>query len=152
MTRSAQAKQKEKGKFTVSEVPTVEAPNFTMNWTDLKSSLPIEQLTVKRVYWINNVKGKGISGQHFHKDDENEIFFVTQGTGIAVIDDGKGLRDVSLRRNSIMWVPRLTWHGFKKMSRDFTIVALTTTNYDPDRKGYETNYQDFQKLERKVKK
>jgi len=135
-----------KNNFTISEVATVEAPNFTMNWTDLKSRLPIDELTIRRVYWINNIKGEGVSGQHFHKDDENEIFIVVSGKGIAVIDTGEGLQDVPLKKNSIMWVPRLTWHGFKDMSKDFCIMALTTTNYDPERKGYVTEYQEFKKL------
>lgn len=135
--------------FTISEVPTVEAKNFTMNWTDIKSLLPIKELTIKRVYWIDNVKGDRISGQHFHKDDESEIFVVLSGTGVAVIDNGSGLKDVPLKKNTIMWVPRLTWHGFKDMSSDFIIIALTTTLYDPERKGYVTDYEDFKQVRNK---
>src|SRR3989344_5519799 len=108
MAKKAQGKKAQTGKrnkFVISEVPTVEAPNFIMNWTDIKSCLPIDQLTIKRIYWIDKVKGKRLSGQHFHKDSEEEIFVVISGKAKMIINDGSGLRDVPLKKNSIVWVP-----------------------------------------------
>lgn len=135
-----------KTKFVLAEINSVDAPNFTMNVGEFKNLLPISDLNIKRIYYIDNAKGVMATSQHSHKDDESEIFIVLAGTAVAVIDDdGSGKREIPIKKNNIMWIPRTVWHGFINLSPDFVIMALTTTNYDPERKGYVTDYEEFKK-------
>lgn len=117
-----------------------------MNPAELKEFIPQAEFVAKRVYWLKDIKGEAKSGQHCHTDDENEIFIVIKGTVDMVLDDGSGMETVNLTQNNIVWVPRLVWHGFEKLSPDAIVLALTSTNYDPERKGYLDDYKKFQEL------
>lgn len=140
-------KRGKKRKYKIGKVKEITAPNFTMNPAELRDYIPFDDFTIRRVYWLDQVKGESKSNQHAHIDDENEIFAVVQGSfTILLDDDGKGKRRIKMNKNSIVWIPRMVWHTFQKMSKDCIIVALTSTNYDPERKGYIEDYKEFKKL------
>ncbi len=142
-----------RNKFVLAKIAQVDAPNFSMNWGDLKAYLPINDISVKRVYYIDSAKNQMVTGQHCHKDNEEEVFLVLAGSATALIDeDGNGKKEIAIEKNSIMWVPRMVWHGFTNLSADFVIMALTTTNYDPERRGYVTDYEEFKKMVKEDKK
>ena len=132
-------------KYIIAKVDPVDAPNFVMNPAELNRYLPEgENFPIKRVYWIKNIKGEMKSGQHAHTD-EDEIFIIIKGKCNIILDDTGEIKSIPLEENSIAWVPRLTWHGYEKMSSDCIVLALTNINYDPERKGYITDYSEFKK-------
>jgi mannose-6-phosphate isomerase-like protein (cupin superfamily) len=134
----------------MKKINPVDAPNFTMNAAELFNYLPKDQkFNIKRIYWLTDPKGEKKSGQHAHTD-EDEIFVTIKGEATLLLDlDGKGIKKIVMDQNSIIWVPRLSWHGFEGLSDDCVILALTSTNYDPERKGYVTDYQNFKDLKSK---
>jgi dTDP-4-dehydrorhamnose 3,5-epimerase-like enzyme len=140
-------------KYQIKNISPIDAPNFTMNVLEFYKHLPeFPDFSPKRIYWITNTKGEKCSGQHAHSDDENELFVVIQGkTKMVLDDDGSGKKTVSLSVNDTVWVPRLVWHGFENLSADAIVLALTTTNYDPERKGYVEDYREFKKIIKKGK-
>lgn len=134
-------------KYIVGKILPIDVPNFTMNVLEFYKHIPdFPDFSPKRVYWITNIKGEKKSGQHAHFDDENELFVIIQGKTKIVLDDGLGKKVVDLVANDTVLVLNHVWHGFFKMSDDCIILALTSTIYDPERKGYVTNEEDFKKL------
>lgn len=138
-------------RYFIGEVPKRVAPNFVMNPAELRNYLPPgKRFIIKRVYWISNWLEKGKSGQHCHTDQEEEIFIVIKGSAKIILDnDGKGIKKYKISENNIVFIPRFVWHGFEDASRDLIVMALTTTNYDPKRRGYCEDYEEFKKLEKK---
>ena len=131
-------------RYKVFTLKNIQAPAFTMTALELKEYI---NFTVKRVYCITSPKGEMKSGNHAHRAEEDELFVQLQGQSTIVVDDGHGLEDVVLSgpQNAIS-VPHMVWHGFKDMSQDCVIVAITSTNYDPARTDYCENYEEFKEL------
>ncbi len=129
---------KEFKQFTIKKIDT---PRFVMSPVELKEYISFE---VKRVYFIT--QPKEVSGQHCHKIEE-EFFILVQGKCTAVIDRGNGLEYLPMEGpTSAMYVPNYVWHGFENFSPDAVLLALSSTNYTPDRSDYVEDYNEFLKL------
>jgi mannose-6-phosphate isomerase-like protein (cupin superfamily) len=105
---------------------------------------------VKRVYWLSGVEEVTRSGQHCHHS-EQEIFILMHGSATVVIDEGKhgeGKVEYQLKHNDAFYVPAYVWHGFKDVQPGTTILALSSTNYSPDRSDYIEDYEEFKRLTR----
>lgn len=128
--------------YKIFTLNNIQAPNFLMTPLELKDYLDFE---VKRVYFISNPTGN--TGNHAHKEFEDELFIQVQGTSTISVDDGTGLKDIRLTGpKSAIYVPHMVWHGFKDLSSDCIILALTSTNYDPTRADYVEDYNEFKEL------
>lgn len=127
--------------FTLNNI---QAPHFVMTPMELKDYLDFE---VKRVYLIASPTGEMKTNQHAHRLEEDEVFVQVQGSCTIQVDDGSGLTDIKLEgpKNAIL-VPHMVWHGFKDLSPDCIILALTSTNYDPTRADYIEDYAEFRAL------
>jgi dTDP-4-dehydrorhamnose 3,5-epimerase-like enzyme len=131
-------------RYKVFSLKNIQAPNFLMTPLELKEYLDFE---VKRVYMLSNPIGQKVTGNHAHKEDEDELFIQLQGSCTIRVDDGHGMEDIVLTGPSTaIYVPHMVWHGFSSMSDDSIIFALTSTNYDPTRADYIENYDDFKQL------
>lgn len=129
-------------KYKVFTLKNIQAPNFLMTPLELKEYIGFE---VKRVYFISNPIGN--TGNHAHRQDEDEIFIQMQGKSTICVDDGSGMEEIDLTGpKSAIVVPHMVWHGFKDLSPDCIILALTSTNYDPSRSDYCEDYEEFKKL------
>ena len=107
----------------------------TYTFLELKEYLDWE---VKRVYFIQNCQEA--TGQHCHKQ-EKEMFLMVKGTCTAVIDWQNGKEEVSLSGpGEAILVGNYVWHGFKDFSPDAIVLALSSTNYLPDRSDYVEDY------------
>lgn len=128
-------------KFEVVTLPMIETETSIMSPIELKNFIDFE---VKRVYYIS--KPKQNTGQHCHYI-EKEFFIMIQGTCTAVIDKRNGKEDIPLiGPKSGIYVPNYVWHGFKDLSPDAIILALSSTNYKPDRSDYLDDYDDYLKI------
>lgn len=127
--------------FNLKNIPTA---NFLMTALELRDYINFE---VKRVYWISAPTGEYKTGQHAHRQDEDELFVQMQGSCTITVDDGSGMQEVKLTGpSSAIYVPHMVWHGFKDLSKDCIILALTSTNYDPSRADYCEDYEEFKRL------
>lgn len=120
----------------------IQAANFMMTPLELKDYLDFD---VKRIYFITHPTGD--TGQHAHPKLEDELFVQVQGECTIVLDDGQGLEEIRLvgGQNAI-YVPHMVWHGFKDLTPDSILLALTSTNYDPTRADYVEDYSQFKEL------
>ncbi len=99
--------------------------------------------SVKRVYFAQDFKTEFIGG-HCHKVEE-ELFIMTHGNCIAVLDVGGGLDEIPFRQGEALYVGNFVWHGFKNFSPGAVLLAASSTNYSHDRSDYIENYDEFKK-------
>jgi mannose-6-phosphate isomerase-like protein (cupin superfamily) len=112
--------------------------NSVMSILELKDYIDFD---VKRVYFIQDSTGG--TGQHAHHH-EKELFVVQHGACTAVIDKGDGLEDIRLTGPSdVIYVGNYIWHGFKDFEPGTVLLALSSTNYSPDRSDYLEDYQEY---------
>lgn len=131
-------------RYKLFTLKNIQAPNFLMTPLELKEYLDFE---VKRVYMLTNPIGPKETGNHSHRQDEDELFIQVQGSCTITVDDGHGLEDVALQGpTNAIYIPHLVWHGFNHMSDDCIILALTSTNYDPSRADYIEDYAAFKQV------
>lgn len=124
--------------FKKLEIKKIQAPNFVMSPVELKDHIDFE---VKRIYFVT--KPTGDTGSHCHKI-EKEFFILQQGSCTAVIDDGSGLREIEMTApTSALYVSEYVWHHFKNFSPDAVLLALSSTNYSPDRSDYIEDYEEY---------
>lgn len=127
-------------KFQQFELKKIQAPNFLMSPVELKDYIDFE---VKRVYFIAKTTGK--TGAHCHKI-EKEFFILQNGACVAVIDRGNGLEEIKMTGpSSALYVGEYVWHHFKDFSEDAILLALSSTNYKPDRSDYIEDYEEYKK-------
>lgn len=126
--------------FKIFELKKVDTPKFVMSPVELKDYIDFE---VKRVYFIT--KPQAPTGAHCHKVEE-EFFILVQGTCAAVVDRGNGFEEIPLvGPTGALHVPNFVWHHFKDFSPDAVLLALSSTNYNPDRSDYIEDYEEFKK-------
>lgn len=126
--------------FQIFELKKIDTPKFIVSPVELKDYIDFE---VKRIYFITEPKAP--TGAHCHKV-EKEFFILVQGTCAAVIDKGDGLEEIKMKGTiSAIYVPNFVWHHFKDFSPDAILLALSSTNYNPDRSDYIEDYQEFKK-------
>lgn len=131
-------------RYKVHKLKNVQAQNFLMTPLELDEYI---DFTPKRIYFISNPVNERYTGSHAHIADEFELFVMVQGETTIVLDDGHGTEEVRLIGNqSAIYIPAMVWHHFKDMSEDAIILAVTSTNYDPERRDYVEDYQKFQEL------
>lgn len=127
--------------FQTFQLKKIDTPKFVMSAVELKKYIDFE---VKRVYFITGIKAP--TGAHCHKIEE-EFFILQQGSCVAVIDRGNGLEEIKMTGpTSALYVPPRVWHHFKDFSPDAILLALSSTNYNPDRSDYLEDYGKFKKL------
>jgi len=130
---------KEFKQFTIKKI---EVPGkLTMSPLELKDYI---DFIPKRVYYISAVQAP--TGAHCHKEEE-ELFVLLAGECTAVIDKGHGLEEIKMRGpESAIYVPAFVWHHFKDFSPEAILLAVSSTNYNPDRSDYIENYEEFKKI------
>lgn len=127
--------------FKQFEIKKIETPKFIMSPVELKEYIDFD---VKRIYFIT--EPKDVTGAHCHKIEE-EFFILQKGTCTAVIDKGEGLEEIKMTApTSAMYVPAFVWHHFKDFSSDAVLLALSSTNYNPERSDYIEDYEEFKKV------
>ncbi|HSX40591.1 MAG TPA: FdtA/QdtA family cupin domain-containing protein [Candidatus Saccharimonadales bacterium] len=126
--------------FKKVTLDTKTTDKFVISIAELKDYIPFE---VKRVYYLCDIKQP--TSQHCHMIEE-EFFVQVAGTSTAVIDKGEGREDISLSAGEGIYVPSFVWHGFKNTSSDAIILALSSTNYSPDRSDYLEDYDAYLKI------
>lgn len=114
--------------------------NFTLTAVEIRDHI---QFVVKRVYFIQDFKGDTSAHCHYIED---EMFVIVKGSVTAVLDYGNGIEDVLLKGSEAFFAGHYVWHGFKNASSDCVILALSSTNYNPDRTDYLDNYEQYQKI------
>lgn len=127
-------------KFQQFKFKTFTNTGVALTPVELKDFIDFE---VKRIYYVTDFTVP--TGQHCHYK-EIEFFICQRGTMTAVIDQGNGKEEIPMVAGDAMYVGDHVWHGFKDASADGVLLALSSTNYSPDRSDYLTDYEEYKKL------
>ncbi|NQU99682.1 MAG: FdtA/QdtA family cupin domain-containing protein [Parcubacteria group bacterium] len=128
-------------KFKEEKIKKIDANNFIMSPVELKDYIDFE---VKRVYFVSEPKGE--TGSHCHLKEE-EFFILAKGSCTAIVDRGNGLEKISMKGpESAMYVGNYVWHHFEDFSSDALLIALSSTNYNPNRSDYIEDYEEYKKM------
>ncbi|SRR5258708_4528232 len=124
--------------FKQFEIKKIQAANFVMSPIELKDYIDFE---AKRIYFIS--KPSGNTGQHCHLK-EQELFVMIASSATAIIDRGNGLEEIKMQApTSAIYVGNYVWHGFKDFSEDAILLAVSSTNYNPNREDYIEDYEKY---------
>ncbi len=125
--------------FKKCEIKKIVVPEkFTMSPVELKDYIDFE---VKRIYFITDIKAP--TGAHCHKE-EKEFFILQRGSCIAVVDRRNGLEEIPMQGpTDALYIANYVWHHFKDFSDDAVLLALSSTNYNPDRSDYIEDYDEY---------
>lgn len=130
--------------FKQFQIKKIQAPHFVMSPVELNEYIDFE---VKRIYFIT--KPTGDTGQHCHLK-EKELFIVQSGSCTAIIDRGQGLEEILLNApTDAIYIGNYIWHGFKNLSDDLVLLAVSSTNYNPNREDY---IEDYAKYKQEISK
>jgi len=133
-------------KFEKKDLHVVDLERGLYSFCELKDYVDWE---VKRVYFIQRTKE---TGQHCHFK-ENELFIMVKGSCTAIIDSGEGKKDVVMNGpGDAIYIGNHVWHGFKDFSEDAVLLALSSTNYSPDRSDYCEDYEEYKKIIEEIQK
>jgi|SRR5579872_16308 len=124
--------------FKQLKINKIQAPNFIMSPAELKDFIDFE---VKRVYFISQPTGP--TGQHCHLK-EKELFIMIAGSSTAIIDRGNGKEEIRLESpQDALYIGNYVWHGFKEFSPNAILLAISSTNYNPNREDYIEDYEKY---------
>lgn len=132
-----------KKEFLKFELKTFQSRGYKLTPVELKDVVPFE---AKRIYYFQDAPEGIQTGEHSHKIEE-EVFIQMRGSSTAIIDRGSGKEELQMQGpNDAIYVPNFVWHGFKNMSPDSVILAVSSTNYNPSREDYVEDYEEFKKV------
>lgn len=129
--------------FQLKSFPAAAYAQGSYNLTplELKDYIDFE---AKRIYFVT--EATGATSSHFHKI-EKELFVMVQGSCTALIDQGNGIEKIPLKgKLSAIYVGNYVWHGFEDFEPGSVLLAVTSTNYMPDRSDYVLDYEEFKKV------
>lgn len=128
-----------KKEFRQFPLKTFTGKGYALTPVEFKDVSPFE---VKRMYYIIRFDQGIHTGEHCHKIEE-EVFIQAQGVSTLIIDRGEGKEEIFLKEGEAAYVPNYVWHGFNNPSGDCVIIALSSTNYSPDRSDYVEDYSEY---------
>lgn len=126
--------------FQKYTLPKREGKGFFLTPIELKEYIDFEP---KRIYYLTDITEA--TGQHCHYI-EKELFVMLKGNSIAVIDKGQGKEEIEFSEGEAIYAPNYIWHGFKDFSDSAILMAITSTNYNPDREDYLEDYDKYLEL------
>ncbi|MFZ3071582.1 MAG: WxcM-like domain-containing protein [Anaerolineaceae bacterium] len=102
----------------------------------------------RRCFWVFDVPGKEVRGEHAHKTLEQFLVCV-KGSCAVVVDDGINRQEVVLDQPNLgLYIPPLVWGTQYKYSQDSVLIVFASKEYD--RTDYIRDYDEF--IELTVKK
>jgi len=125
----------------VVELPRIEDPRGNLSVMEFEKDLPF---VPARCFWIYNVPGHHVRGEHSHRRLEQFLVCV-KGACVITVDDGRNRADVALDRpNRGLYLPPLIWDMMHQFSHDAVLMVLASERYDPAE--YIRNYDEFLQL------
>lgn len=123
--------------FKKFSLPKKQGSGFFLTPIELKEYVSFEP---RRIYYLTDINEP--TGQHCHYE-EKEFFVLIKGKCTAVIDKGEGRGEIEFNENEALYVPNYIWHGFKDFSEGSILMAVSSTNYNPERVDYIEDYDKY---------
>jgi acetyltransferase-like isoleucine patch superfamily enzyme/dTDP-4-dehydrorhamnose 3,5-epimerase-like enzyme len=123
---------------SIYKIPRASDIRGDLSYAEYDKQIPFN---VKRVYWVYNVPGKDVRGEHAHKRS-HQFLVCVNGSLDVIVDDGTKRAEIELKSNDIgVYIPPLVWGIQYKYSTDAILMVLASDKYESD--DYIRDYQQF---------
>lgn len=132
-------------KSILSDVKLINLPKFldprgNLSFIEEENHIPFK---IKRTYWIYDVPGGQVRGEHAFKEQQ-ELIVALSGSFDVLVDDGKEQKTYSLNRSYYgLFLPAGLWREMQNFSTNSLAMVLSSTPFSED--DYLREYPDFLK-------
>jgi len=119
-------------------LPLVRDMRGSLSVAEIEKGLPF---LPKRCFWIFDVPGKDVRGEHAHRTLEQFLVCV-KGSCAVVVDDGQNRLEVVLDQpNRGLYIPPLVWGIQYKFTEDCVLIVFASDGYCNEE--YIRDYDEF---------
>lgn len=127
-------------KFNFFQLPVFEDKRGKLVSIEFREQIPF---VPQRLYYLFD--NKELRGGHAH-EEEKELFICASGKFTAKIHDGRSWHTFFMKSpGDALYAANMVWHEFADFSDSALMLALSSTPYDPKRKGYIMDFDEFLK-------
>ena len=128
-------------KIELLDLPKIEDPHGNLTFIEGNNHIPFE---IKRSYWIYDVPGGAVRGEHAFKEQQ-EFIVALSGSFDVVLHDGEQEYRYHLNRSYYgLYVPKMIWRRMENFSTNSLALVLASTSYDEG--DYIRNFDGFSNL------
>lgn len=125
----------------IIELPKIQDPRGNLSFFEYPSQLPFE---IKRTYWIYDVPGGEVRGEHAFKA-QNEFIVALSGSFDVFLFDGTKEVKFSLNRSYYgLYVPNMIWRRMENFSTNS--LALIVSDREYNESDYIRDFENFKQL------
>lgn len=112
-----------------------------LSYFESNSKIPFE---IKRAYWIYDVPGGEIRGEHAYRELE-EVIIALSGSFDVILNDGEREYKFTLNRSYLgLYIPKLMWRRIENFSTNSLALIVSNNVYNPE--DYIRDYKEFEKI------
>lgn len=99
---------------------------------------------IQRVYWIYDVPGGEIRGEHAFRETK-EMIVALSGSFDVVLNDGTKESRFQLNRSYFgVYIPKMTWRKLENFSTNSLALIIASTDYNET--DYIRDFEEFKQL------
>ena len=124
----------------IINLPIIEDPRGNLSFIEGETHIPFK---IQRAYWIYDVPGGQIRGEHAFKKAK-EFIVALSGSFDVVLSDGAEQKTFSLNRSYYgLYIPAMRWRSLENFSTNSLCLVLSSEHYSED--DYIRNFDIFLK-------
>ena len=125
----------------IIDFPKIIDERGNLSYFESNSKIPFE---IKRVYWIYDVPGGEIRGEHAYRELE-EVIIALSGSFDVILNDGENEYKFTLNRSYLgLYIPKLMWRKIENFSTNSLALIVSNNFYNPE--DYIRDYEEFEKI------
>ncbi len=127
----------------IIDFPKIIDERGNLSYFESNSKIPFE---IKRAYWIYDVPGGEIRGEHAYRELE-EVIIALSGSFDVILNDGESEYKFTLNRSYLgLYIPKLMWRRVEGFSTNSLALIVSNNTYNP--KDYIRDYSEFEELKK----
>jgi oxalate decarboxylase/phosphoglucose isomerase-like protein (cupin superfamily) len=126
---------------TIINLPKILDERGNLSFFENNSSVPFE---IKRTYWIYDVPGGEVRGEHAFKEQQEFIVALSGSFDVVLFDGHKEIK-FSLNRSYYgLYIPKMIWRRMENFSTNTLALVVSDKAYDED--DYLRDINEFNNL------
>ena len=125
----------------IIDFPKIIDERGSLAYFENNSKIPFE---IKRAYWIYDVPGGEIRGEHAYRELD-EVIIALSGSFDVILNDGEREYKFTLNRSYLgLYIPKLMWRRIENFSTNSLALIVSNNVYNPE--DYIRDYKEFEKI------
>ena len=127
----------------IIDFPKIIDERGNLSYFESNSKIPFE---IKRAYWIYDVPGGEIRGEHAYRELE-EVIIALSGSFDVILNDMEREYKFTLNRSYLgLYIPKLMWRRIENFSTNSLALIVSNNLYNPV--DYIRNYKEFEEIKK----